>query len=40
VVVPYQLVDLLAQLIVLDELDDRRCGELGAVILAAKAEHA
>jgi hypothetical protein len=40
VVVPHQLVDLLAVLVVLDELDDRCRGQLGAVMLAAKAEHA
>jgi hypothetical protein len=40
VVVPHQLIDLLAALVVLDELDDRCRGQLGAVMLAAKAQHA
>ena len=40
VIVPHQLVDLLAMIVVLDELDDRCRGQLDTVMLATKAEHA
>jgi hypothetical protein len=40
VVVPHQLVNLLPVLIVLDELDDRCCGQLSPMMLATQAEHA
>jgi hypothetical protein len=39
VVVPNELLDLLAVLVVLDELNHRRFGDLGAVMLEAETQH-
>ena len=39
VIVPDEFVYLLAVLIILDELDDRSSGQLGAMLLLAYAEY-